>query len=191
MQYSVTVNNARLDAVETAIGDALSADAAIGDELSDSWTAWGDSWGDSWGLSWGVFEQPYTELKPNLKLFVRTELHKLFVQFEVEQIIAVAELNSLSVLDAASALSLTVNVENNRLVATHHAHNLRAFVESAGVTARPSSLKAITAKQQHSQLAVTSRQESIYIAQKTHASTFVRTLPNTITSRRKRVIQST
>ncbi len=148
----------------------------------------GGFWTDGF---WGVFEQPYTELKPNLKLFVRTELHKLFVQFEVEQIIAVAELNSLSVLDAASALSLTVNVENNRLVATHHAHNLRAFVESADVTARPSSLKAITAKQQHSQLAVTSRQESIYIAQKTHASTFVRTLPSTITSRRKRVIQST
>ena len=148
----------------------------------------GGFWSDGF---WGVFEQPYTELKPNLKLFVRTELHKLFVQFEVEQIIAVAELNSLSVLDAASALSLTVNVENNRLVATHHAHNLRAFVESADVTARPSSLKAITAKQQHSQLAVTSRQESIYIAQKTHASTFVRTLPNTLTSRRKRVIQST
>ena len=90
-------------------------------------------WADGF---WGVFEQPYTELKPNLKLFVLAELHKLFVQFEVEQIIAVA-------------------------------------------------------KQQHSQLAVTSRQESIYIAQKTHASTFVRTAPNTITSRRKRVIQST
>ena len=141
--------------------------------------------------SWGVFNEPYPSLSPGVRLFVLAELHRVFVQFEVEQIIAVAELNSLSVLDAASALSLTVNVENNRLVATHHAHNLRAFVESAGVTARPSSLKAITAKQQHSQLAVTSRQESIYIAQKTHASTFVRTLPNTLTSRRKRVIQST
>ena len=141
--------------------------------------------------SWGVFNEPCPSLSPGVRLFVLAELHRVFVQFEVEQIIAVAELNSLSVLDAASALSLTVNVENNRLVATHHAHNLRAFVESAGVTARPSSLKAITAKQQHSQLAVTSRQESIYIAQKTHASTFVRTLPNTLTSRRKRVIQST
>ena len=175
----------------TEAPDALSADAAIGDELSDSWTAWGDSWGDAWGFSWGVFNEPYPSLSPGVRLFVLAELHRVFVQFEVEQIIAVAELNSLSVLDAASALSLTVNVENNRLVATHHAHNLRAFVESAGVTARPSSLKAITAKQQHSQLAVTSRQESIYIAQKTHASTFVRTLPNTLTSRRKRVIQST
>ena len=117
--------------------DAISSTASIGDAATGAWTAWGDSWGDSWGLSWGVFEQPYTELKPNLKLFVRTELHKLFVQFEVEQIIAVAEANNLSVLRAA---------------------------------ARPAAL---------------------YVAQKTHASTFVRTLPSTITSRRKRVIQST
>ena len=174
-------------AISTTATITHTAPVATGNFWADGfWSAW--FWADGF---WGVFEQPYTELKPNLKLFVRTELHKLFVQFEVEQIIAVAELNSLSVLDAASALSLTVNVENNRLVATHHAHNLRAFVESADVTARPSSLKAITAKQQHSQLAVTSRQESIYIAQKTHASTFVRTLPNTLTSRRKRVIQST
>lgn len=174
-------------AISTTATITHTAPVATGNFWADGfWSA--GFWADGF---WGVFEQPYTELKPNLKLFVRTELHKLFVQFEVEQIIAVAELNSLSVLDAASALSLTVNVENNRLVATHHAHNLRAFVESADVTARPSSLKAITAKQQHSQLAVTSRQESIYIAQKTHASTFVRTLPNTLTSRRKRVIQST
>ena len=147
----------------------------------------GGFWSDGF---WGVFEQPYTELKPNLKLFVRTELHKLFVQFEVEQIIAVAELNSLSVLDAASALSLTVNVENNRLVATHHAHNLRAFVESADVTARPSSPKALTAKAQQARFDVTTRQAALYIAQKTHASTFVRTLPNTVASRRKRTIKS-
>ena len=174
-------------AISTTATITHTAPVATGNFWADGfWSA--GFWADGF---WGVFEQPYTELKPNLKLFVRTELHKVFVRFEVEQIIAVAELNSLSVLDAASALSLTVNVENNRLVATHHAHNLRAFVESADVTARPSSLKAITAKQQHSQLAVTSRQESIYIAQKTHASTFVRTLPNTLTSRRKRVIQST
>ena len=167
MQYSVTVNNARLDSVETAIGtaptlnpenadslassalvqspgvsatvtlnedpdtlaaqatadtvatveavvtlteapDALSADAAIGDELSDSWTAWGDSWGDAWGFSWGVFNEPYPSLSPGVRLFVLAELHMVFVQSEVEQIIAVAELNSLSVLDAASAHFLAI-----------------------------------------------------------------------------------
>ena len=171
--------------------DAISSTASIGDAATGAWTAWGDSWGDSWGLSWGVFEQPYTELKPNLKLFVLAELSKVFVHSDVEQIIAVAELNSLSVLDAASALSLTVNVENNRLVATHHAHNLRAFVESADVTARPSSPKALTAKAQQARFDVTTRQAAIYVAQKTHASTFVRTLPNNLTSRRKRIIQST
>lgn len=99
--------------------DVLSAVAAIGGELSDSWTAWGDSWGDSWGLSWGVFEQPYTELKPNLKLFVLAELSKVFVHSDVEQIIAVAEANNLSVLRAASALSMAVRVEGSRLLVAH------------------------------------------------------------------------
>lgn len=71
-------------------------------------------WADGF---WGVFEQPYTELKPNLKLFVRTELHKLFVHSDVEQIIAVAEANNLSVLRAASALSMAVRVEGSRMTA--------------------------------------------------------------------------
>ena len=95
--------------------DALSADAAIGDELSDSWTAWGESWGDAWGFSWGVFNEPYPSLSPGVRLFVLAELHKLFVQFEVEQIIAVAESNNLSVLRAASALSMVVSVEDDQL----------------------------------------------------------------------------
>lgn len=73
-------------------------------------------WADGF---WGVFEQPYTELKPNLKLFVLAELSKVFVHSDVEQIIAVAELNSLSVLDAASALSMAVRVEGSRLLVAH------------------------------------------------------------------------
>ena len=98
-------------AISTTATITHTAPVATGNFWADGfWSA--GFWADGF---WGVFEQPYTELKPNLKLFVRTELHKLFVQFEVEQIIAVAELNSLSVLDAASALPLTVNVENNRL----------------------------------------------------------------------------
>ena len=174
-------------AISTTATITHTAPVATGNFWADGfWSA--GFWADGF---WGVFEQPYTELKPNLKLFVRTELHRIFTRSDVEQIIAVAELNSLSVLDAASALSLTVNVENNRLVATHHAHNLRAFVESADVTARPSSPKALTAKAQQARFDVTTRQAAIYVAQKTHASTFVRTLPNNLTSRRKRVIQST
>ena len=38
---------------------------------------------------------------------------------------------------------------------------------------------------------IMTRPAALYIAQKAHASTFARTLPNTLTSRRKRVIKST
>lgn len=49
----------------------------------------------------------------------------------------------------------------------------------------------ITARSSLARIDVVTRPAALYVAQKTHASTFVRTLPSTITSRRKRVIQST
>lgn len=146
-------------------------------------------WADGF---WGVFEQPYTELKPNLKLFVRTELHKLFVHSDVEQIIAVAELNSLSVLDAASALSLTVNVENNQVSVIQRPSELSVSATPAQMqTTQQDKPNRITARSSLSRIDVVTRPAALYIAQKTHASTFARTLPNNLTSRRERVIQST
>lgn len=100
----------------------------------------GGFWSDGF---WGVFEQPYTELKPNLKLFVRTELHKLFVQFEVEQIIAVAEANNLSVLRAASALSMAVRVEGSRLLVAHQPLANRA-ASALSIFTRDASLSVLT-----------------------------------------------
>lgn len=49
----------------------------------------------------------------------------------------------------------------------------------------------ITARSSLARIDVVTRPAALYVAQKTHASTFVRTAPNTITARRKRVIQST
>lgn len=87
----------------TDASDTLSADAAIGDELSDSWTAWGDSWGDAWGFSWGVFEQPYTQLKLGQQIFVFTELSKHYTLRVSSQIIAFAEKHEVSVLTAMAS----------------------------------------------------------------------------------------
>lgn len=102
-------------AISTTATITHTAPVATGNFWADGfWSA--GFWADGF---WGVFEQPYTELKPNLKLFVRTELHKLFVHSDVEQIIAVAEANNLSVLRAASALSMAVRVEGSRLLVAH------------------------------------------------------------------------
>lgn len=130
---------ASLSISTTATGTVAPVQPATG----NFWSA--EFWADgfwSYGF-WGVFEQPYTELKPNLKLFVRTELHKLFVQFEVEQIIAVAELNSLSVLDAASALSMAVRVEGSRLLVAHQPLANRA-ASALSIFTRDASLSVLT-----------------------------------------------
>ena len=147
----------------------------------------GGFWSDGF---WGVFEQPYTELKPNLKLFVLAELSKVFVHSDVEQIIAVAEANNLSVLSAASALSMVVSIEDDQLSVIQHPSELSVSATCAQTEAtqtdKPNRITASLAR-----IDVVTRPAALYVAQKTHASTFVRTLPNTITSRRKRVIQST
>lgn len=45
----------------------------------------------------------------------------------------------------------------------------------------------ITAMTRSARVDVTTRQAAIYVAQKSHVSTFVRTLPNTVTTRRTRL----
>ena len=102
-------------AISTTATITHTAPVATGNFWADGfWSA--GFWADGF---WGVFEQPYTELKPNLKLFVLAELSKVFVHSDVEQIIAVAEANNLSVLRAASALSMAVRVEGSRLLVAH------------------------------------------------------------------------
>ena len=155
----------------------------------------GGFWSDGF---WGVFEQPYTELKPNLKLFVRTELHKLFVQFEVEQIIAVAELNSLSVLRAASALSMAVRVEGSRLLVAHQPLakiQRRCEREVDGTppetTATPSDQpNCITAYARAARVDVVERLPSVTVANKRTISIYVRTPPNKVSARHKHTITS-
>ena len=144
----------------------------------------GGFWSDGF---WGVFEQPYTELKPNLKLFVRTELHRIFAHTEVERIIAVAEANNLSILGAASALSRVVSAEGSQLTRTQRA-------DKRTVSAYPKTLEAtkhdrpnfLYAQARPSRTDVTTREAEIRVFQKTELARFIRTLPNTIATSRKR-----
>ena len=55
---------------------------------------------------WGVFQQPFPTLSPGKQLYVFTELSRVFTRTTVDQIIARAQADSLSVLEAIDALSL-------------------------------------------------------------------------------------
>ena len=90
------------------------------------------------------------------------------------------------------ASQMTVSLEDDQVSVIQRPSEL-------SVSATPAQMQAtqkdkpnrITAKSSLSRIDVVTRPAALYVAQKTHASTFVRTLPSTITSRRKRVIQST
>ena len=176
-------------AISTTATITHTAPVATGNFWADGfWSA--GFWADGF---WGVFEQPYTELKPNLKLFVRTELHKLFVQFEVEQIIAIAEANNLSVLSAASALSMVVSVEDG-LVSQFFVSPVtqKAKRKAEKPVQQPSASRTVKTKKNLfvttaiPQLYVTQSIDEIYGVQKTNTTQITTRLETaTISTKRK------
>ena len=90
------------------------------------------------------------------------------------------------------ASSMVVSVEDDQLSVIQHPSELSVSATPTQMqTTQQDKPNRITARSSLSRIDVVTRPAALYIAQKTHASTFVRTLPNTLTSRRKRVIQST
>lgn len=79
-------------------------------------SAWGKAWGFAWGNAWGLFQTPYADLTGAEKVFVRAVLDAVWSQQTVEQIVSVATLNRISVLDAATVLRI-VDVENTLVAA--------------------------------------------------------------------------
>lgn len=67
-------------------------------------SAWGKAWGFAWGNAWGLLQAPYVDLSGAEKVFVRSVLDAVWSQQTVEQIVSVATLNRISVLDAATVL---------------------------------------------------------------------------------------
>lgn len=90
------------------------------------------------------------------------------------------------------AAQMTVCVEEPQvtLIQRPSEHNV-ATTQAETTTTQQDKPNRITARSSLARIDVVTRPAALYVAQKTHASTFVRTLPSTITSRRKRVIQST
>jgi len=62
--------------------------------------AWGLSWGGAWGEAWFLLNQPYQELSLKGQIFVRSYLTSIHSAEVVEQIVSVAALNNISVIDA-------------------------------------------------------------------------------------------
>ena len=62
--------------------------------------AWGLSWGGAWGEAWQLLNQPYQELSLKGQIFVRSYLTSIHSVEVAEQIVSVAALNNISVIDA-------------------------------------------------------------------------------------------
>ena len=62
--------------------------------------SWGLSWAGAWGEAWLLLNQPYQELSLKGQVFVRSYLTRIHSAEVAEQIVSVAALNNISVLDA-------------------------------------------------------------------------------------------
>jgi len=62
--------------------------------------SWGLSWAGAWGEAWLLLNQPYQELSLKGQIFVRSYLTSIHSLEVVEQIVTVAALNNISVIDA-------------------------------------------------------------------------------------------
>ena len=67
--------------------------------------AWGLSWGGAWGEAWLLLNQPYQELSLKGQIFVRSYLTSIHSVEVVEQIVSVAALNNISVIDAEAVIA--------------------------------------------------------------------------------------
>lgn len=67
--------------------------------------SWGLSWGGTWGEAWLLLNQPYQELSLKGQVFVRSYLTSIHSVEVAEQIVSVAALNNISVIDAESVVT--------------------------------------------------------------------------------------
>ena len=62
--------------------------------------SWGLSWAGAWGEAWLLLNQPYQELSLKGQVFARSYLTRIHSVEVAEQIVSVAALNNISVIDA-------------------------------------------------------------------------------------------
>ena len=67
--------------------------------------SWGLSWAGAWGEAWLLLNQPYQELSLKGQVFVHSYLTSIHSLEVAEQIVSVAALNNLSVVDAEAVVA--------------------------------------------------------------------------------------
>ena len=120
------------------------------------------------------------------------ELSGLASGSALAHLLAVTQGTGMGVDRIIFASQMTVCIEDDQVSVIQRPSELSVSAAPAQMqTTQQDKPNRITARSSLARIDVVTRPAALYIAQKTHASTFVRTLPNTLTSRRKRVIQST
>lgn len=109
-----------------------------------------------------------------------------------EHFLAITQGTGMGVDRIIFASQMAVSIEDDQVSVIQRPSELSVLATCAQAEATQTDKpNRITAMTRPARVDVVTRQAAIYIAQKTHISTFIRTAPNTLTSRRKRVIQST
>ena len=89
------------------------------------------------------------------------------------------------------ASQMTVSLEDDQVSVIQRPSELSVSVTRAQTeTTQKDKPNRITATTRQAHMNVTTRQAKLFVVQRTHASVFVRTLPNTISARRKRATSS-
>ena len=86
--------------------------------------AWGLSWAGAWGEAWFLLNQPYQELSLKGQVFVRSYLTRIHSVEVAEQIVAVAALNNISVLDAEVVVAAKTDEVRLEAVKKHQPSNI-------------------------------------------------------------------
>ena len=88
------------------------------------------------------------------------------------------------------ASSMVVSVEDDQLSVIQHPSELSVSETRAQTeTTQKDKPNRITAMTRPARVDVVTRQAALFVMQKAHTSAFVRTLPNTISARRKRTVK--
>lgn len=128
---------------------------------------WGLSWGGTWGEAWLLLNQPYQELSIKGQVFVRSYLTHIHSVEVAEQIISVAALNNISVIDAE--VVVTAQVSEARLDAVKKRPKSR--IEQPKQAKQPERKKHLDLTVLYSQKAVFAEQHRASIsAEATQAS---------------------
>ena len=77
---------------------------------------WGLSWGGAWGEAWLLLNRPYQELSLKGQVFVRSYLTSIHSIEVAEQIVSVAALNNISVIDAEVVVTVSSSEDRREVV---------------------------------------------------------------------------